>query len=58
MLLFIEEKKETWTCETGILPGHQADAITKLMTYSCGPLIEHDFRNDHARATTVLQNRF
>ena len=24
---------ETWTCETGILPGHQKYAITGLMNY-------------------------
>ena len=30
---FVEGKTGIWTCETGVLPGHQPDAIAKLVQY-------------------------
>ena len=42
---FVEGKKDIWTCETGILPGHQPDAISKLRTYFKPAFGNGDFKN-------------
>ena len=42
---FVEGNKGTWTCETGILPGHQPDAIVKLRAYFKPAFGSGDFSN-------------
>ena len=39
---FVEQQDNTWTCEIGILPKHQPDAITKMRGYY-RPFAEGDF---------------
>ena len=31
--VWVKGAKDEWTCETGVLPGHQPEAITKLVQY-------------------------
>ena len=42
---FVEGNKGTWTCETGILPGHQPDAIVRLRAYFKPAFGSGDFSN-------------